>query len=197
MSNETELYRKAIEAIDSLNKQDEEIVNWLGDDYPAEYLYSIRMSEELDFFIPNASDELKVAVRAQHIARWRSPRSNYPMDRAGYLRWRSELYTLHAQYASEQMREAGIDEEFIESVATIIRDKARRNSEDTQALEDVACLVFLRHYLAPFVEKHEPEKLKKIIVKTWGKMSERAHARALRIPFEEAHLELIKEALGI
>lgn len=197
MSNETELYKKAIQSIDDLNKQDTEIVNWIGDNYPAEYLYSIRMSEELDFFIPNASDELKVAVRAQHIARWRSPRSNYPMDRAGYLQWRAELYTLHAQYASEQMREAGIDESFIESVATIIRDKVKRNSEDTQALEDVACLVFLRHYLAPFVEKHEPEKLKKIIVKTWAKMSERAQARAMRIPFDPDHLALIKEALGL
>lgn len=187
----------AFDAIDALNKQDENTVTCEGVEYPAEYLYSLRMSEELEEFQPEASEELKVAVRAQHIARWRSPRSNYPMDRAGYLKWRQELYGLHAEYASEQLREAGADDESLAKVARYIRDKAKRNSPETQTVEDVACLVFLRWYLADFVVKHEKEKLVKIIVKTWSKMSDAAHERALTIPFEDGHFSLIKEALGL
>ncbi len=196
MNNETELYNRACEAIDSLNREDPTSVEFEGKQWPTEYLYSLRMSDELNLFMPHASVTLKIAARAQHIARWRSPRSNYEMNRAGYLKWRSELYVLHAQYAGEQLEKAGFDQEFIEAVQQPIRDKVKRNSPDAQAVEDVACLVFLRYYFADFVQKHSGDKLNAIILKTWNKMSDAAHEQALKIPFEPDHLELIKAALA-
>ena len=195
MKLENELYQIACDSIDSLNKQDPTSVDVDGKSWPTELLYSIRMSEELDSFVPDASDELKIAVRAQHIARWRSPRSNYPMNREGYLRWRAELYGLHAKYAGEELRKAGLDSSLVDSVETIIKNKVKRNSYETQTLEDVACLVFLRHYFEEFIAKHKGEKLDKIIVKTWNKMSEAAHEQALKIPFPVDHLAIITNAL--
>ncbi len=196
MSIETDQYNKACEVIDSLNKEDPTKVEFEGKEWPVEYLYSLRMSEEIDGFIPDAAVTLKIAARAQHIARWRSPRSNYEMNRTGYLKWRSELYGLHAEYAGEQLKSAGFDSAFIEAVQQPIRDKVKCNTPEAQAIEDVACLVFLRHYFAEFVEKHTGDKLNRIILKTWNKMSDAAHERALQIPFEPAHLELIKAALA-
>ena len=59
------------------------------------------------------------------------------------------------------------------------------------------CLVFLEYYIEPFVEKHDTEKLKNIILKTWNKMSEKGHQAALQINYSPANLQLIKDALGL
>jgi len=64
-------------------------------------------------------------------------------------------------------------------------------------LEDVICLVFLEFYFDPFVHKHDREKMKNIILKTWNKMSEKGHAEALKINYSASNLQLIKEALGL
>ena len=37
---------------------------------------------------PDASEELLLAVRAQHARRWSIPRADFPAGRAGYLAWR-------------------------------------------------------------------------------------------------------------
>jgi hypothetical protein len=63
--------------------------------------------------------------------------------------------------------------------------------------EDVICLVFLEYYFDPFVQKHDREKMKNIILKTWNKMSEDGHQQALKINFSDANFQLIKEALGL
>mgnify|MGYP001764314984 CR=1 FL=1 len=55
---------------------------------------------------------------------------------------------------------------------SILEKKLLKKDAETQLLEDVICLVFLEYYLDPFVHKHDREKLKNIILKTWNKMSE-------------------------
>ena len=49
------------------------------------------MTGWLERIEPKASEALQLAVRAQHIARWRIARDEYPMGRAGYLAWRKAL----------------------------------------------------------------------------------------------------------
>jgi len=186
----------AYDAIDKLNSQDPVSIFYNGRTWPSELLYGIRMTEEIESFAPNSSPELKVAVRGHHIGRWTSPRSNYPMDRAGYMKWRTELYSIHAELAGNQLRQAGFDETFITKVATYIREKVKRNSPETQAVEDIACLVFLRWYFEEFMVKHEHDKLIGIVQKTWNKMSDKAHEQALKIPFTEDQMAILKEALG-
>ena len=52
------------------------------------------------------------------------------------------------------MIDQGYSEEDAERVADLLLKKNLKSNPETQALEDVACLVFLEHYLEPFAAKH-------------------------------------------
>jgi len=145
-------------------------------------LYSHRMSEMLERYKPMADDVAKLAIRGQHIQRWKSPRSDYPMNRKGYHQWRTALYTFHADSVAELMAKVGYDDESLERVKKAVGKKALKKNPDTQLLEDVAGLVFIEHYMLAFAEKHpeyDEEKWIDIIRKTWRKMSSDAHDFAL------------------
>ncbi len=85
------LFQNASEWIDAANAQDLNIEIYQSQTYPKELLYSNRMYERLMDFHPNASEEIQLATKAQHICRWKMPRESYPMDRVGYLKWREDL----------------------------------------------------------------------------------------------------------
>ncbi|MBF4469792.1 DUF4202 domain-containing protein [Flavobacterium sp. HJJ] len=165
--------------------------------YPKELLYSDRMYERLMDFQPNASEAVQIAAKAQHICRWKMPRESYPMDRVGYLKWREDLKKFHAKTTAEILKKAGYEDTFIDRVSFLIEKKLLKKDEETQLLEDVICLVFLEFYLDPFVQKHDTEKLKNIILKTWNKMSEKGHQEALKISYTPENLQLIKDSLGL
>lgn len=188
-------YDQAIQLIDQVNSEDPIKEAWKGKDFPKELLYSHRMTKKLGDFAPDASEELKVAARAQHIGRWKIPRSEYPMDRVGYLTWREELKKMHADLTGEILEKAGYGEPFISRVKFLIRKKQLKTDAETQTLEDVVCLVFLEYYLEDFVVKHEFEKIKDILRKTWAKMSEHAQKEALKLNFSSQSLAIIQEAL--
>ncbi len=84
-------FEKAIHRIDLENSKDPNLEEYDGQRYPKELLYSQRMTEKFIEFNPEASPELQIAARAQHICRWEISRSEYNMDRVGYLKWREEL----------------------------------------------------------------------------------------------------------
>jgi len=190
-------FNKASEWIDAENAQDPNIEIYQSVSYPKELLYSKRMYERLMDFYPNASEEIQIASKAQHICRWKVARESYTMDRVGYLKWRTDLKKFHAETTAAILEKAGYNQEFIDRVSFLIEKKQLKKDEETQLLEDVICLVFLEFYLEPFVEKHDREKLKNIILKTWNKMSEKGHQAALKINYSPENLELIKEALGL
>lgn len=190
-------FQKASTWIDAENSQDpnQEIVQ--SKTYPKELLYSNRLYEKLMDFHPNASEAIQIAAKAQHICRWKMPRESYPMDRVGYLKWREDLKKFHAKITAEILEKAGYSQEFIDRVSFLIEKKLLKKDDETQLLEDVICLVFMEYYLDPFVRKHDTEKLKNIILKTWNKMSENGHQEALKINFSNTNFQLIKEALGL
>ncbi|WPR71450.1 DUF4202 domain-containing protein [Flavobacterium sp. NG2] len=190
-------FQKASQWIDAENAQDPNIEIHESISHPKELLYSNRMFDRLMDFCPSASEEVQIAAKAQHICRWKIARESYPMDRVGYLRWREELKKFHAKLTAEILEKAGYDQSFIDRVCFLIEKKLLKKDAETQLLEDVICLVFLEYYLEPFVEKHDKEKLKNIILKTWNKMSEKGHQAALKINYSPANLDLIKEALGL
>lgn len=183
--------------IDTANAQDPNQEIYQSVIYPKELLYSNRMYEKLMDFYPNASEAVQIASKAQHICRWKIARDSYPMDRVGYLRWREDLKKFHAQTTAVILEKAGYPEDFIARVSFLIEKKLLKKDTETQLLEDVICLVFLQYYLEPFVQKHDREKMKNIILKTWNKMSETGHQEALKINYSTANLELIKESLGL
>ncbi|QLE01954.1 DUF4202 domain-containing protein [Galbibacter sp. BG1] len=189
-------FNQAIEKIDRVNAQDPNTENYQGKEHPKELLYSQRMTETLLSFEPQASKELQIAARAQHIARWKIDRNTYPMDRVGYLKWREELKKMHAQLTSEILQDVGYDDDFIDRVSFLIRKKMLKKDDETQTLEDVICLVFLQYYFEDFAAKHPDEKIVDILQKTWGKMSEKGHKAALKLPLDPKSLSLIKQALA-
>ncbi|WP_049723779.1 DUF4202 domain-containing protein [Gilvimarinus polysaccharolyticus] len=196
MNNATGDLNATLQAFDDINSQDPNLdVDQAGKQRPKELLYAERMSAELADFTVSPSDELQLAARAQHIERWAIPRSDYPMDRAGYKRWRVTLGQHHAQRACDIMREHGYSEESCERVATMLQKKQLKRDAEVQMLEDVICLVFIRYHLESFATKHPETKLITIINKTWHKMSTAGQARALTIQLPTHLQSLIKKAL--
>ncbi|MGA7750132.1 MAG: DUF4202 domain-containing protein [Gallionella sp.] len=194
------IYQAAIAAFDQANAEDpnKEIAD--GKAYPKELLYAQRMSEMREHYVPDASEAVKLAVRAQHIQRWKVPRNSYPMDRNGYLLWRTGLYKFHAETAGRIMQEAGYDDAMIARVKTILSKKGLKVNPETQLMEDVVDLVFIEHYMMGFASKHpeyDEAKWIQIIRKTWHKMSPRAHEFALagNIKLPEALVPLILKAV--
>ena len=163
-------------------------------------LYALRMTGMQERYIPEASEAVKLAVRAQHIQRWKSPRSNFPMDRQGYLQWRTGLYKFHAETAGNLMQEVGYENDMVERVRTIISKKALKVNPETQLMEDVVDLVFIEYYMLGFATSHpeyDEAKWLEIIKKTWQKMSPRAHDFVLagKIKLPEALVPLILKAV--
>ncbi|MGB8148246.1 MAG: DUF4202 domain-containing protein [Azonexus sp.] len=195
-----DLYLSAIAAFDQANGEDPNKDTHDGKEYPKELLYANRMGEMQERYVPEASDAVKLAVRAQHIQRWKIARNEFPMDRQGYLQWRTKLYKFHAETAARLMQEAGYDNEMTERVMNIVSKKGLKVNAETQLMEDVADLVFIEHYMMDFATKHpeyEEDKWIQIIRKTWQKMSPRAHEFALsgKIKLPEALVPLILKAV--
>lgn len=189
----------AIELFDAANAADPNQSLVGGRQIPRELLYAKRMSAMLHRFAPEADEAVQLAVRAQHIERWKIPRSEYAMTRAGYFRWRTTLYGFHAGRAAELMRAAGYDEDMIARVASMLGKKDLADPA-TQMMEDVAALVFIESYLTDFAAQHpEYDEVKwlGIITKTWHKMSPQGQAFALAgILLPEALGPLITKAIS-
>ena len=195
-------YLSATAAIDQANGEDPNIEIFDGKEYPKELLYSKRMVDMQERYAPEASEAVKLAVRAQHIQRWKIPRKEFFMDREGYLQWRVKLYKFHSQTVGRIMRESGYDDQTVERVMTIVSKKGLKVNPETQLMEDVADLVFIEHYMMDFAAKHpeyEEAKWIQIIRKTWQKMSPRAHEFVLNggIRLPEALTPLILKAVQI
>lgn len=195
------IYEKAVALIDAANSEDPNKETADGKEWPKELLYSHRMADMLERFAPDADDAMKLAIRAQHIQRWKSPRDAYPMDRIGYLQWRKDLYKFHAQTAADLLVQAGYGDDVIERVKQAVAKKQIKQNPDTQLLEDVTDLVFIEHYMLEFAGKHpeySEEKWIDIVQKTWKKMSDPAHEFALSgaIKLPEPLVPLIQKAIA-
>ena len=183
-------------AIDHANSADprSELVH--DTEVPCELLYGRRMSERLAQLAEEADEALQIAVRAQHVQRWMIPRDSYPLDRDGYKRWRTALGHYHAEIAAQLMAEHGYDQALIARVSSLIRKENFKRDEDAQTLEDVACLVFLEHYLESFMADHDEAQVVTILRKTWGKMSAKGQQAALQLTLAASAATLVARALS-
>jgi uncharacterized protein DUF4202 len=202
MITDRQRFERAIALFDTANGEDpRQDVGPDGKPCPRELLYSRRMTEMLQRYAPDAPEAVELAVRAQHIQRWKSSRDSYPMDRNGYLQWRTNLYKFHAETAGALMREAGYDDETIERVKKAIGKRGLKVHSETQLLEDVTALVFIEHYMLDFVGQkpdYSEDKWLDIVRKTWNKMSADAHAFALsgKLKLPEPLVPLITKAVA-
>lgn len=190
-------FSRTIAAFDQANAHDpREEPDDNGNAVAYELLYARRMSDMLQHFCPQASEALQLAARSQHIERWMLPRELYPLDRKGYLQWRSELKLRHAARASEIMLAQGYDAEMCARVAALLKKEQMKSDEESQTLEDVICLVFLQYYFTAFAQAHDEAKLIDILQKTWRKMSDAGHQAALGLPLQDEEKALVAKALA-
>lgn len=181
--NKSEQYNNAIQLIDSTYQQDPDIDVWNGEQFPKEHLYAQRMVHMLEAYQPESDEAQLLAARCQHLCRWEIPRSSYPMDKAGYHKWRTFLYSYQAGKAAELLTNAGYNTDTIERVKTMVSKSNLKTNPDSQLIEDVICLVFVKYYAKDFAKRYadNPKKLSGIINKTWNKMSPKAQATALKL----------------
>ena len=207
MTDQDSRLRRVLDAIDAASAQDPNLIEGperepgSSSRVPAGLLYGQRMSATLDAFAPGASEALAIAVRGQHIERWTTPRGTYPIGRAGYLRWRNDLKAYHARRLAEIMATHGYDEAMIARVGALVRKERLKQDAEAQTLEDVACLVFLTHYLPGFAagEAEAPmddDKLAGVLAKTWRKMSPKGQAAAASLPLAPRVRALLEAGLA-
>jgi hypothetical protein len=174
-------FDQAIARFYALNRQDPSMEDADGKAYPKEFLYSERMSAMLKRYAPDASESLQLAARCQHIQRWKIARASYPMTKAGYYQWRTELKSFHADIARQVLVEVGYDQTTVERVCALVMKALPATDAEAQILEDVVVLVFLESYLEQFVASHtdyDAEKFADILNKTLRKTSANARSAA-------------------
>ena len=187
-------FREAFDRFDAANAEDPNREEAGGAEQPRELVYARRMTETLERFAPDASEEVRLAARCQHIRRWTVPRDTYPGGRDGYRRWRTDLARFHADTAAAILRGAGYGGGAVARVGALLRKERLKSDPEVQLLEDVACLVFLQHYLPAFAPRHDAEKLAGILRKTWRKMSARGQEAALKLDLDPNLRQLVAQA---
>ena len=184
-------FASAIRRIDEANACDPN----LESGRPRELLYAERLTAWVLKLRPDASEALRLAARCQHICRWESPRENYSMTRAGYLKWRADLKKFHAEKSGAILRETGFDDDTIRRVQDLNLKKNFPADAECRVLEDALCLVFLEFQFAALAAKSDDEKMVNAMRKSWEKMTAAARAEALKLSFGPREKTLIDRAL--
>jgi hypothetical protein len=150
-------FEDTIAAIDAINAEDPNVVAVGDREGPKELLHSELLSAWVCRLQPDASEQLLLAARAQHIRRWTVPRSSFPEGRTGYLRWRTSLYAFHADEAARVLQACGFDDAIVDGVRRLVGKRAPAGDPAAQVLEDALCLVFLETQFAEISERMPDE----------------------------------------
>ncbi len=185
----------AIKIFDEINSLDPNRIQFHGEDFPKEILYSNWLTLWVEKLNPVKSDALRLASRCQHLKRWEISRDKYPEGLKGYMQWKKELLKFHADESEKVLRNLHIDESIIQQVRKINLKQDIRNNPEVQIMEDALCLVTLEFQLEEFSLKHTDEKMIEIIRKSWNKMSNSARDKAKKITYSPRVLKLVLEAI--
>lgn len=194
--NDPQRFESALRRFDEENSRDPNHEAVDGILHPRELLYAQRLVNWVLRLCPDASEELRLAARCQHICRWEIPRQSHPMTRAGYLQWRATLKRFHAQKAGDILRGAGYPEDVIRRVQDLNLKKHFPDDPEARVLEDALCLVFLEFQLADLAAKTAADKTINALQKSWQKMTDAARAEALKLNYGEREKALLERALN-
>ena len=188
-------FKMALRRFDEENSRDPntEIVNDVS--RQRELVYAQWLTDWVLKLCPNASEELRLAARCQHLCRWTIARGSYLMTRAGYLKWRADLKIFHAEKAGEILREVGYPAETIAKVQALNLKKNFPRDPECRVLEDALCLVFLERQLADLARKSTEDKVINALQKSWQKMTDAARTEALKLNYTPEEKALIERAL--
>jgi hypothetical protein len=191
-----ERFESALRRFDEENSRDPNLIEVDGVKRPRELVYAEWLSEWVLRLSPEASEELRLAARSQHLCRWMTPRSSYPMTRPGYLSWREALKKFHAKKSADILRSVGYSEESVARVMSLNLKKGLPHDAEVQTLEDALCIVFLEKQFAELASKTSDEKLINALQKSWRKMSAAGHQRALELSYGPREKALLDHALA-
>jgi Domain of unknown function (DUF4202) len=194
--SDTSRFEAAIGRFDAANSLDPNLEIVEGIARPRELLYAERLTHWALKLCPDASEELRLAARCQHICRWMIARSSYPMTRSGYLKWREDLKKFHAEKAGEILRAVGYPEETVAKVQTLNLKKSFPQDPDSRVLEDALCLVFLEFQVAELAAKTTDDKMINALQKSWKKMTPAAREQAMKLSFGPKEKSLLERALA-
>lgn len=189
-------FAEAIRRFDEENARDPNTLEINGERLPRELVYARWLTEWVLRLCPQASEALRLAARCQHLRRWEIPRESFPMDRAGYLRWRTTLQRFHAEQSARILREVGYPEEIVRRVQELNLKKGLPHDPETQVLEDALCLVFLEHQLEDLASRTSEDKLVNALARSWKKMSPAGRAAALELHYSERVRPLLARAIA-
>ncbi|KAI8473298.1 MAG: hypothetical protein J3K34DRAFT_411552 [Monoraphidium minutum] len=195
-SGSSDRLQRVLADIDAINAEDPRKTTWKEEELPYELAYSRWLSGWVAALEPAASEELQIAARGQHVARWKSPRASYPEGRNGYLKWRADLKRTHADTVAGVMEAAGYDAASVARAKRLINKLDLKTDPENQVLEDALCLVFLEHQFTELIEKEGADKMVDIVRKTWGKMGEKGRGAALKLPLSPAEADVVQRALA-
>lgn len=185
-------YAAACAAIDAANSADPGTVDVRGHGpRPLAQVHGELAAEWVGVLSPAAGELVSLAARAHHLRRWELPRAQYPAGRAGYLRWKRDQRTRHAEDAGALLAEVGYGPDEIAAVQAMVL----RQGEGGQLVEDAACLVFIETQLTAVAAQLDHDHLLDVIGKTAKKMSPAALAAAGQIPLGEVEQALLREGL--
>jgi len=174
-------YNKIREALMKLHNEDPKQT----DNQAEESLYATRMVEQLKKYYPQANQLLEISALAHHLKRWEIARSIYPMDKQGYFQWRRHVAKHQLAILTEVLDKEGIANEEQETIISVLKKENIKKLEESQVIEDVACMVFVQHYLEPFAAPHDKQKVVDIVRKTMLKMSQHAINETAQLPLSE------------
>ena len=192
---DTARFENALRKFDEENSRDPNLENVESRMVPRELIYAQWLTNWVLKLKPDASEELLLAARSQHICRWMHPRDSYPMTRAGYLKWRENLKKFHARRAGEILAKAGYPEAVIARVQSLNLKENFPADPDSCVLEDALCLVFLERQLAPLAARSTEEQMVNALRKAWQKMTPNGRTLATSIPYAPREAALISKAL--
>jgi hypothetical protein len=194
--SEAARFREAVRRFDEENARDPNQESVAGQPIPREQLSAQRLSAWVLKLCPEASEELRLASRCQHLCRWMIPRQQYEMTRAGYLRWRNDLKKFHADKSGQILRAVGYPEDVIARVGALNLKANFPQDPQSRVLEDALCLVFLEHQYAELASRTSEEKMINALQKSWKKMTPAAQNWARQLSFAPREKALLDRALA-
>lgn len=189
-------FERAIALIDAENARDPNPLAVDDRTGPRELLQGEMLMGWMERLLPTPSEELLLAARAHHVGRWQHARSEFPAGRGGYLRWRTNLYRVHAETAARLAGEAGYPPASVVRVHGLVQKKGRTTDSEAQAFEDGLCLVFLETQLNDLIARLEPDHMVEVLRKTARKMSPAALRLAANLSLDPEGKELLERALA-
>ena len=163
-------------AIDDVNANDPNTLDWQDEAVPRSLLQGQRATIWLPRVADAPSVALSIAARAHHLARWKIERSSYPEGRAGYLRWRKASKTASAELLAETLAPFDLAPELVRRATDLVQRIGLGTDPEAQAIEDVACLVFLETDYVALLQRLGATSTAEAVRKTLKKMSPKAIA---------------------